>query len=453
LEGLRRIVANMGFLLQVTGLLLVLPVAIGLQLGELQSVASIIATCFICFGFGFAFNALAERKELDEKTSIWLMLLSFIIIPLILMVPYIWNNVFGSTNILDLFSNAYFETISGFTTTGFSFIENPQMLSSSLLFYRSLIEFIGGIGFIYILIAFLYPKGEIDSFLSSFGIEAFGNSMKKLLALIMMVYTVIAIIFTAIFYFSYSPNLIFASTAAIDVLTGGYDSGIAAGIGFFHISVIILMIIGGLNFKFHYNLFHLKLRELFTPEIKLYLLIILSSTVVISILAWVDPFVSLFHSASFVSSTGIAYLDLATVSVPTKIWLIIIMLIGGCGFSMAGGIKIERVKKLVNAIRRNDDAPTKHELRSIILYIVAFVVLLLILSLAFSTSGTNMLDSVFEVGSALSTAGASVGATTVTMPVAYKWILIVAMLIGRVEIVSIYKAIVGFRKNSIRDTN
>jgi trk system potassium uptake protein TrkH len=203
----------MGFLLQVTGLLLILPVAIGLHLGELQSVASIIATCFIAFGF--AFNALAERKM--TKTSIWLMLLSFIVIPLILMVPYIWNNVFGSTNLLDLFSNAYFETISGFTTTGFSFIENPQTLAYSLLFYRSLIEFIGGVGFIYILIAFLYPKGEIENFLSSFGIEAIGNSMKKLLALIMVVYTVIALIFTAIFYFSYSTNLVRASTAAIDV--------------------------------------------------------------------------------------------------------------------------------------------------------------------------------------------------------------------------------------------
>ena len=173
-----------------------------------------------------------------------------------------------------------------------------RRLAYSLLFYRSLIEFIGGVGFIYILIAFLYPKGEIENFLSSFGIEAIGDSMKKLLALIMVVYTVIALVFTAIFYFSYSTNLILASSAAIDVLTGGYEPSIAAGIGFFQISVIVLMIIGGLNFKFHYNLFHLKLRELLTPEIKLYLLIIASSTVVISILAWVDPFVSLFHSAS-----------------------------------------------------------------------------------------------------------------------------------------------------------
>ena len=70
LESLRKIVSNMGFLLQVTGLLLILPVAIGLANNELQPVASIITTCFVAFGLGFTFNALAERKELDEKTSI-----------------------------------------------------------------------------------------------------------------------------------------------------------------------------------------------------------------------------------------------------------------------------------------------------------------------------------------------------------------------------------------------
>jgi trk system potassium uptake protein TrkH len=435
----------MGFLLQVTGLLLILPVAIGLANDELQPVASIITTCFIAFGLGFAFNALAERKELDEKTSIWLMLLSFTVIPLILMIPYIWNNVFDSTNIIDLFSNAYFETVSGFTTTGFSFIQNPQTLAYSLLFYRSLIEFIGGVGFIFILIAFLYPKKHIENFLSSFGIEAIGSSLKKMLILIMVIYSLIAAIFTVIFFFTFSSNLIVASTAAMDLLTGGYQPTIASGIGLFQISVVVLMIIGGLSFRFHYNLFHLKVRELLTPEVKLYLLLIAVSTIMISILAWINPFDGLFNAASMLSSTGAATMDLAVFSLPAKILLIVLMLIGGCGFSMAGGIKIERIQKLANAIRRNGEAPAKRELRSIILYLAGFIALLLLLSLAFSTSGTNMLDSVFEVGSALSTAGASIGATTVAMPVVYKWLLIFAMLVGRVEIVSIYKAIVGFR--------
>jgi trk system potassium uptake protein TrkH len=446
LESIRRIIANMGFLLQVTGLLLILPVAIGLANNELQSVASIITTCFIAFGLGFTFNALAERKELDEKTSIWLMLISFTVIPLILMIPYIWNNVFGSTNIIDLFSNAYFETVSGFTTTGFSFVQNPETLASSLLFYRSLVEFIGGVGFIFVLIAFLYPKEQIENFLSSFGIEAIGSSLKKMLILIMVIYSLFTLIFTAIFFYTYSPNMILASCAAMDILTGGYQPTIASGIGLFQISVIILMIIGGLNFRFHYNLFHLKVRELLTPEVKFYLLLIAVSTVIISVLAWINPFDGLFHAASMVSSTGVATINLEALSAPAKVWLIVLMLVGGCGFSMAGGIKIERIQKLVNALRRNSDAPTKRELRSIILFLVGFVGFLLILSFAFSTLGTNMLDSVFEVGSALSTAGASVGATTVAMPVIYKWILIFAMLVGRVEIVSIYKAIIGFRR-------
>jgi len=446
LDSLRKIIANMGFLLQVTGLLLILPVAIGLANDELQPVASIITTCFIAFGLGFAFNALAERKELDEKTSIWLMLLSFTVIPLILMIPYIWNNVFDSTNIIDLFSNAYFETVSGFTTTGFSFIQNPQTLAYSLLFYRSLIEFIGGVGFIFILIAFLYPKKHIENFLNSFGIEAIGSSLKKMLILIMVIYSLIVAIFMVIFFFTFSSNLILASTAAMDLLTGGYQPTIASGIGLFQISVVVLMIIGGLSFRFHYNLFHLKVRELLTPEVKLYLLLIAVSTIIISILAWINPFDGLFNAASMLSSTGAATMDLAVFSVPAKIWLIVLMLIGGCGFSMAGGIKIERIQKLANAIRRNGEAPAKSELRSIILYIAGFIAILLLLSLAFSTSGTNMLDSVFEVGSALSTAGASIGATTVAMPVVYKWLLIFAMLVGRVEIVSIYKAIIGFRK-------
>ena len=445
MDSLRKIIANMGFLLQVTGLLLILPVAIGLANDELQPVASIITTCFIAFGLGFAFNALAERKELDEKTSIWLMLLSFTVIPLILMIPYIWNNVFDSTNIIDLFSNAYFETVSGFTTTGFSFIQNPQTLAYSLLFYRSLIEFIGGVGFIFILIAFLYPKKHIENFLNSFGIEAIGSSLKKMLIMIMVIYSLIAAIFTVIFFFTFSSNLILASTAAMDILTGGYQPTIASGIGLFQISVVVLMIIGGLSFRFHYNLFHLKVRELLTPEVKLYLLLIAVSTIIISILAWINPFDGLFNAASMLSSTGAATMDLAVFSVPAKIWLIVLMLIGGCGFSMAGGIKIERIQKLANAIRRNGEAPAKSELRSIILYIAGFIAILLLLSLAFSTSGTNMLDSVFEVGSALSTAGASIGATTVAMPVVYKWLLIFAMLVGRVEIVSIYKAIIGFR--------
>lgn len=371
------------------------------------------------------------------------MLLTFAIIPLVLMIPYLWNNVFNSGNLLDLFTNSYFETLSGFTTTGFSFVAHPESLPWSLLLYRSLVEFIGGIGFIYVLVAFLYPKEDLDSFCETFGVDKICDNLRKLLLSILLIFTFFVIVFTIIFYFTYSSNLIIASCTAMDILTGGYQPNILPGIGIFQISILVLMLLGSLNFTFHFNLFHLRLRKLLTPEIKLYLIIIAASTVAISILAWINPFDSLFHVISMASSTGVEYISISAASVPAKILYIIIGLFGGCAFSMAGGIRIQRIQKLISAIRKKGDAPTREELKSIIIFLASFIAFLIIFSLIFATLGISLLDSVFEVGSALTTNGVSMGATTVALPVGYKWLLIAAMLIGRVEFLNIFKAIKG----------
>lgn len=443
MRNLRRVVANLGFFLQITGLFLILPIAIGLQNGELQAVSSLVATCFISFAAGFLFNSFCERKELDDKTSLWLMLATFTLLPLFLMIPFIWNNVFNSTNPFDLFTNAYFETISGFTTTGFSFVTNPSVLPMSLLFYRSLVEFIGGVGFIYILAAFLYPNESLKDYAETFGVEDLGSNLRKVFISVMLIYTVFVAIFTGIFYVVYSPNnLIVATCAAIDVLTGGYQPNVIAGIGIFQISILILMLLGSFNFQFHYNLFRLKLRELITPEIKFYLEILIVSTVIISILAWMNPFDAFFNVISMASSTGIEF-NISTSNAPAKILFILIGLAGGCAFSMAGGIRIQRLKTLVNAVRRKGDKPSREELKAVLISISGFVITLVIFSLVFSGIGVSMLDSFFEVGSALTTNGISMGATNILMPLGYKWLMILAMLIGRIEIISILAAIIG----------
>lgn len=453
MDSKRKIISNMGFFLQIMGLLLVLPIAIGLEAGEIQAVSSLVATCFLSFGVGFLFNSFAERKELDERTSLWLMLATFTVLPLVLMIPFIWNNVFNSGNPFELFTNAYFETVSGFTTTGFSFIADPLLsLPKSLLFYRSLVEFIGGIGFVYILVAFLYPNEGIDVFSETFGVEKLSNNLKKVFASIILVYTFLVVLFTVIFYFVYSPNVIISSSFAMDVLTGGYaPNNFPAGIGFLQVSVVVLMLLGSLNFHFHYNLFSLKLRNLLTPEIKFYLKVLAVTTVIISILAWLNPFDSLFHVVSMASSTGIDYINIAATPLPAKILFILIGLAGGCAFSMAGGLKMQRIRLLKNAlVGKGDSRPTRDELKSTLAIVAGFVAVLLILSLAFSTIGITMIDSIFEVGSALTTNGISMGKTTVALPLSYKWLMIFAMIIGRVEIASIFRAIKGSRvvKNS-----
>ena len=443
MENKRRVISNLGFLLQITGLFLILPIAIGLQNDELQPVASLVATCFFAFGIGFVLNSFCERKELDEKTSLWLMLAAFTILPLVLMVPYIWNNVFASANPFDLLTNAYFETVSAFTTTGFSFMANPDTLPLSLLFYRSLVEFIGGIGFIYILVAFLYPNKGLNVFAQTFGFDKIGDNLKKTFLSVMLIYTFIVVIFTGVFYLVYSQNFIVASTAAMDILTGGYQPNITGGIGIFHISIIFLMLLGSLNFNFHYNLFRLKLRNLLTPEIKLYLGIIAVATIIISILAWANPFDSLFNVISMASSTGLETFNVGSSPVAAKIVFILIGIAGGCAFSMAGGIRIQRIRTVIDAVRKKGDQPSREELKAVLVSIISFIAILIILSLAFSTIGLSFLDSVFEVSSALTTNGISMGITTIATPISYKWLLILAMIIGRIEIVTIFKAIRG----------
>ena len=133
------------------------------------------------------------------------MIVTFTVIPLVLMVPFVWNNnIFGSGNPFDILTNAYFETVSGFTTTGFSFVLHPETLPLSLLFYRSLVEFIGGVGFIYILAAFLYPNDSLDDYAETFGVAKLGSNLRKVFLFIMLIYTVFVAVFTVIFYFAYN---------------------------------------------------------------------------------------------------------------------------------------------------------------------------------------------------------------------------------------------------------
>lgn len=371
------------------------------------------------------------------------MLLTFTVIPLVLMIPFIWNNVFNSGNFFELLTNAYFETISGFTTTGFTFVAQPATLPASILFYRSLVEFIGGIGFVYVLAAFLYPANRLEDYAETFGVDRISMNLKKVFMAVLLIYTTIVFIFTIIFYFTYRPDLLIASVTAIDVLTGGYQPDMTAGIGIFQISVLILMLLGSFNFEFHFNLFSLKIRRLLTSEIKLYLIIIAASGLIISILSWVNPFESLFNVVSMASSTGIDIFNISTTTIPAKIYFILIGLAGGCAFSMAGGIRIKRIETIINAIRRKGNEPSREEIKSVITNIINLLIALVVLSLVFSTMGVNLIDSVFEVSSALTTNGISMGATTVNMPIGYKWIQIIAMLIGRVEVVTIFTAFSG----------
>jgi trk system potassium uptake protein len=463
---MRRLFANLGFLLQISGLLTLLPIGIGLYLNETQTLIALFLTCVSFLGGGFLLNALCERKELDFKGSNLLFLVTFIIVPLIGAVPYFYMNPFGSLNPIDLFTNGYFESISGFTTTGFSFISSAETLPHSLLVYRSLTELMGGVGIVFLLLAFFESRKSLNNLSSSVGIENVCGSLKRTYFSVLAIYGIYILAFIGVFYALGFTNLINTGTFVIDTITGGFQPSSIAYQPYLglapKICIIVLMLLGSLNFAFSYNLFARKFKDVISTEIIVFLLIITAGTVVISVTANIGIFDSLFHVISMSSSTGQSYIPLQTFGNTGYSILIVLMLIGGCAFSMAGGIRISRliasariVKDSVIGVLAKEGDITKAKGRddvnlgldslSASVSILLFIITLVIFAVIFTTIGVSFTDALFEVGSALTTNGISMGATTVTMGVGYKWLMIAAMTIGRIEMFSILIALFSLR--------
>src|SRR4030067_3497860 len=312
--------ANLGFLLQIAGLLTVLPIGVGLYFEETQAVVSLFIACVTFLGCGFLLNALCVRKDLDFKSSNVLFLSAFIVLPLIGALPFIYYDPFTSANMFERFTNGIFESISGFTTTGFSFVTNPDVLPKSLLIYRSITELMVGVGIVFLLIAFFQSKKKaMETYGNSIGIENVNGNQKKTFLSVLAIYGGYIIAFTIIFFALGFTNLIGTGTFMIDTLTGGFSPSDQQFLPYYQsfapkILLTVLMLLGSLNFAFNYHLFTRKLRKAISWEIVVFFLIILLGTVSFSLLGNFSVEDSLFHVVSMSSSTGFNFIPLASMS-------------------------------------------------------------------------------------------------------------------------------------------
>ncbi len=460
-----RIFANLGFLLQIAGLLTVLPIAIGLVLNETEQIVGLFLACVGFLASGFLMNALCERKDLDFKSSSVLFLSAFIVLPMIGALPYIYSDPFNSKSVFEKFTNGYFESVSGFTTTGFTFISDSDALPRSLLFYRSLTELMGGVGIVFLLLAFFQSRKSLDSLGNALGIDKVGSSLKRMFFSVFTIYGTYIVLFTVIFYFLGFQDLLRTGSFVIDTITGGFQPSTQQFQPYLSvvpkICMIVLMFLGSINFAVNYHLFTLKLRKAMSMELALYLMIIAVGTSIVLLFARIEPLDSLFHVISMSSSTGYDYINIPAANNTVLLVLIVLMIIGGCSFSMAGGIRVSRLISFGKSVKQSIKGtlakekvisdydsliqPNSIENLSAAVSILLFIITLVIFTIVFSTLGVSLTEALFEVGSALTTNGISMGATTASMPIAYKWLMIAAMTIGRVEIMSILVALSPYR--------
>lgn len=462
-----RILANLGFLLQTAGLLTLLPIGVGFIFEETNYLIPLFITCIAFLGIGFLFNALCERKDLNIKSSSALLLLAFIILPLIGSIPYLYLDPFGSSNIPERFTNSYFESVSGFTTTGFSFIADTAALPNCILVFRSLTELMGGIGIVFLVLALFQSKRGMPRLGSTLGIDNLNGNLKKMFGAVLAIYSVIIIFFTAIFYLIGYTDIVGTGTFVIDTITGGFQPSTQQYAQYMmfipKLLIIALMFFGAVNFGFNYHLLTGKIRRVFTVEIGVFLAVVAAATAALMFTANLGWFDSLFQVISLSATNGQSYLNLAEFNTSALAILITLMAIGGCAFSMAGGIKIANLLTFGETVGHEvktsfTKSPKKKEHGNggfsegslAVASVLLFILTLVVFTLLFSTMGISYTDSLFEMTSALSTAGVSLGATTVAMPLAYKWLVIMAMTIGRVEIITVLLMIVPLTVKKIK---
>ncbi len=449
-----RILANLGFLLQTCGLLLIIPLLVGLYYNERGGT---IAVSLGCIGFlvcGFMLNALCERRELDYKSSCILILVAFIVMALLGALPYMYLDPFESLTVADRVTNSLFESVSGFTTTGFSMIPESAILPRSFALFRSMTEFIGGVGVVFILLAFFQSEHALNSLRSALGIEAVELNVRKSFGMVVLVYGVYVLAFSVPVFLLGFTEPVAAVTLVIDTLTGGFSppsSAFSTIIGIpLRIVLLFLMLLGSLNFKFNHYFLRGQIRKAVNDEARLYLIIIVVGSVLVALFSGLNLFDSVFHVVSMSSATGFDYVGIAGLNDTAKTLFLMLMMIGGCTASMAGGIKVINIlwssRDIQDSVaaalskegviaqyqRANPDTLLQWNLATGA--VLLFGATLLVLSLIFSMSGLSFWNSLFEVGSALTTNGYTTGATNLALPAFYKFVLMTAMIIGRVEI-------------------
>ncbi|AJM92674.1 CBS domain-containing protein [Nitrosopumilus piranensis] len=443
----KAVLGNLGFVLQFAGVLLLVPAIVATILEDTTTATGIYLTTVLLLVTGFFLNSYGEKSSLNLQQASILVFSSLFLLSLFGTVPYLYVLPSDETNV-EVFGNAFFSSAAGFTTGGISLFDEPENLTQSFTFYRSYTQLIGGMSFIYLVITAFYPESKLQSmrgFISGRTLH-----MKELFSTITVIFAVYIIIVAMLLYFFGQDNLLDDFSLAMSTLaTGGFvpSSTIVENLGWQE-QVILMgaMILGALPFTFHYAFVRKKfLAPKLGKEVLTYFAILSGATVLFIGISGLEPLESAFYSVSASTTAGLQLQSLAGLNGVAHSILIILMFIGGCGFSTAGGLKIFRLFHLRNcrsffsSIKRNElPTQTKKEVISTLIIIALFPTISAITGLHLAESeNVPFQDAFFEAAGVITTGGLSAGVIDFDTDPATKIVLAFLMIFGRLEIIAI----------------
>ena len=455
----------LGCVLKFESAFLLLPAIVGFIYHETEAF-SYLFTAAICFIAGFILSRKKPvNKNLFIKEGFVTVAASWVVISIFGAIPFVL------TGDIPNYVDALFETISGFTTTGSSILSDVEALSKTGLFWRSFTHWVGGMGVLVFIMAILPLMG--GSTMNLMKAESTGPAISKLVPHVkdtaMILYGMYIILtFCEIFMLWVFKMPIYDAlvTTFGTVGTGGfgiYNSSLGGYSPEIQVIVTIFLVLSGINYTAYFYIFSFKFKEAFRiEEVRWYFMIFFSAVAIITfnIRGLYETFSealrhAAFQVASIITTAGFATADFDLWPELSKTILVIIMIVGSCSGSTAGGMKISRVLMLIKTIKkelslimhprevrkiRMDGHVVEHQtLRNTnVFFVVYFVILLsstLLISIDnfdFTTNFTATIATLNNIGPGLAKVGPTQNFSIYST--FSKFILMFNMLAGRLEL-------------------
>ena len=459
---------TLGILQMVLGVFMFIPIILQFIYSEIDSSFFGASIVTIIFGTLFFLSNLDHNKQLTLQQAFLLTALSWLSIAIFGSLPFIFSDLNFS------FTNAFFESMSGITTTGSTIISNLNEMPKSILLWRAILQWLGGIGIIIMAIT-LMPIMNVGG-MQLFKISNNDSSEKilpksKEIALrLIYIYTALTLLCGLtykIFGMSYFDSLTHSMTT---IATGGF-SNYNESIGFFNsvsieISAMIFIILGSLPFIAYIKFISGNKKILFDDaQIRSFFKIIIFSVAILTIYLAISNSAELnfrsvfFNIISILTGTGYVNAEFDTWGSFTLILFLGLMFIGGCAGSTTCGVKIFRIqilylfisnqlKKMIYPkgvfVLKYDQNPIDNKfISSVISFIYMYLVIFFVLTALLSLTGLDFVTSISGAATSISNVGPGLGSIIgpngdfSSLPNISKWILTLGMILGRLELFAI----------------
>lgn len=472
--NVRMLLRVIGWLLCIEAAFLLFPMAASLIYGESDWLPfGVTAAATLAAGLGLTYFPHPRAPHLSKRDGFLLTVAVWIVFSFFGLMPFLF-----CTRPLT-FSDAFFEAMSGFTTTGASVLASNEGMSHGIHLWRAMMQWIGGMGIILFTLAVI-PMLNHSGGMQMFNAEVTGITHDKIRPRISqtaktlwMIYLVLTLLLILLLWAG--PMDLFESIchAFGTISTGGYTTQ-DVGIGAWNHSVyvkcviIVFMFLGGVNFALMYKVVRgdvkaLRHNDVFRTYVGLIAVFLALFAVTIiyngKMRSWVDVTIDpLFQIVSTITSTGFTVTDFESWGPLVMALTFVMMFLGACAGSTSGGAKIDRALYLfknarnelyrciypnaILSVKINGKIISQELVSKVIAFLCIYVILIAAGGIVLSACGVPIIDAFFSAFSCMSNTGLGAGVTGYgggydMLPDTAKWVLSFLMLTGRLEIFSV----------------